>query len=53
MKKALIITGIVIGSILLTMIIIPVFFKDTVKKGIDEAIAGSVNADIVWEADDY
>lgn len=48
---------IVIGSLLLIVvaaaILIPVLFKDDIKKAIDEQLAKSVNADVLFESDKF
>jgi len=53
MKKLLIIIGSIILIIIAAAIIVPVVFKDDIKKGIDKALAESVNADIVWDTEDF
>lgn len=50
-------TLIVLGSLLLLLIaaamILPVVFKDDIKAAIDKELAKSVNADVVFDADDF
>lgn len=53
MKKLLITFGVIIVIILAAAFIIPIAFKDDIKAAIDEALAESVNADIVWDTDDF
>lgn len=53
MKKLLIVFGLFIIVILAVAAIVPVIFKDDIKKGVDEALAESVNADIVWDTEDF
>lgn len=57
MNKALKWTLIVLGSffliILLAAFIIPVVFKDDIRKAVDAELAKSVNADIVLDTDDF
>jgi uncharacterized protein involved in outer membrane biogenesis len=57
MNKVLKWTLIVLGSffliILLAAFIIPVVFKDDIRKAVDAELAKSVNADIVLDTDDF
>lgn len=53
MKKALIIIGIIFVVLLAAAFILPVVFKDDIKAAIDKELAKSVNADVVYEADDF
>jgi uncharacterized protein involved in outer membrane biogenesis len=53
LKKIFIGLGIVLVLILAAGIILPIVFKDDIKKAIDEEIAKSVNADVVFEADNF
>src|SRR5690606_12977207 len=57
MNKALKWTLIILGSffliILLAAFIIPVVFKDDIRKAVDAELAKSVNADIVLDTDDF
>lgn len=52
MKKALIITGSIIGVLLLLLILIPVFFKDQIFRKVDEQLAKTVNAEVNYDSDD-
>ena len=51
MKKALIIIGSIIGVLLIILILIPVFFKDTIFRKVDEQLAKTINADVYYDAD--
>ncbi len=53
MKKLFITFGVIIIIILAAAFIIPIAFKDDIKAAIDEALVESVNADIVWDTDDF
>jgi uncharacterized protein involved in outer membrane biogenesis len=57
MKKALKWILIIIGGLIVLLLaaafIVPVVFKDDIKAAIDKEIAKSVNADVVFEADDF
>ncbi len=48
MKKVLIIIGSIFGIILLAAILLPLIFKDDIKKMVDEAIAKNVNAEVYY-----
>lgn len=53
MKKLVIVLGIIIILVLAAAAIVPLLFKDDIKKAVDDALAESVNADIVWDTDDF
>lgn len=57
MKKAvkwiLIVVGGLIVLILAAALIIPIAFKDTIKAAIDKELAKSVNADVVFDIDNF
>lgn len=53
MKKALIIIGIIFVALLAAAFILPVVFKDDIKAAIDKELAKSVNADVLYEADNF
>ncbi|MBL3654620.1 AsmA family protein [Fulvivirga sediminis] len=53
MKKVLIIFGSIILILLAAAFIIPIAFKDQIKASIDKALAESVDADIVWDVEDF
>lgn len=57
MNKGLKWTAIIFGGILvlllLVALIVPVVFKDDIKAAIDKQIAKSVNADVVFDVDDF
>lgn len=51
MKKFLVIIGGLIGIIILAMILIPIIFKDDIKKAVDDAIAENVKANVFYNPD--
>lgn len=53
MKKILIVFGTIIILLIAVAAIVPVLFKDDIKAAVDDALAESVNADIVWDAEDF
>lgn len=57
MKKTLKWTGIVVGSllalVLLAAVLVPVLFKDQIKKAIDDGLAKSVNADVLFDVENF
>lgn len=53
MKKALIIIGIIFVVLLASAFILPIVFKDDIKAAIDKELAKSINADVLYEADDF
>lgn len=57
MNKALKWTSIILGGlvvlILLTAFIVPVVFKDDIRKAIDAEVAKSINADVVFDTDNF
>lgn len=53
MKKVLIVFGIIVIVLLAAAAILPVVFKDDIKATIDKELAKSVNADIVWDTEDF
>jgi uncharacterized protein involved in outer membrane biogenesis len=53
MKKALIIIGIIFVVLLAAAFILPIVFKDDIKAAIDKELAKSINADVVYEADNF
>jgi len=53
MKKILIVFLSLITLILAAAIVIPIIFKDDIKAAIDEELAKAVNADIVFDVDDF
>src|SRR5688572_32638774 len=52
-KKIFIGFGIVMVLIVAAAVILPIVFKDDIKKAIDEEIAKSVNADVLFEVDNF
>lgn len=53
MKKAGIIIGIVLVVLLAAAFILPIIFKDDIKAAIDRQLAKSINADVLYEADNF
>jgi len=53
LKKILIGFGILIVLIVAAGIILPIVFKDDIKKAIDDEIAKSVNADVVFDVNNF
>ncbi len=53
MKKLLIVLGVFFGIILIAAIVLPIIFKDDIRKAIDEAIAENVNADVYYDTDKF
>ena len=51
MKKVLIIIGSILGVLLLLLILIPVLFKDTIFRKVDEQLAKTINAEVNYDAD--
>lgn len=51
MKKFLVIIGGIVGIIILAMILIPIIFKDDIKKAVDDAIAENVKANVFYDPD--
>jgi uncharacterized protein involved in outer membrane biogenesis len=52
-KKILIGLGIVLALVIAAGFILPIVFKDDIKKAIDEQLAKSVNADVLFEIDNF
>jgi hypothetical protein len=53
MKKLLIVFLSLITLILAAAVVIPIIFKDDIKAAIDEELAKAVNAEIIFDADDF
>ncbi len=53
MKKLVIVLGIILILILSAAFLVPVIFKGDIKVAVDKALSESVNADIIWDADDF
>jgi len=53
MKKLLIVLASIIVIFLAAAFIVPIVFEDDIKASIDEALEDSVNADIVWDTEDF
>lgn len=52
-KKVLIGVGVLVILIVAAAFIIPVVFKDDIKAAIDKAIAKNINADVIFEVDNF
>ncbi len=52
-KKVLLVLLAVIVVFLGLLITLPVFFKDDIKKAIDEQLAANVNADVLYDLDNF
>ncbi|MEI9919247.1 MAG: AsmA-like C-terminal region-containing protein [Bacteroidota bacterium] len=52
-KRVLIVFGVVIVLLVAAAIIIPIVFKDDIKAAIDKQIAKTVNADVIFDVDDF
>lgn len=52
-KRLLIGLGILVILILATAIIVPIVFKDDIKAAIDKEISSSVNADVIFNVDNF
>lgn len=52
-KKILIGLGIVVILLVAAAIVLPVIFKDDIKAAVDEQLAKSVNADVVFDVDNF
>jgi hypothetical protein len=53
MKRAIIIFSAVVVVLIGTILTIPLLFKQEIKRVIDQALADTVNADIIWEDEDF
>src|SRR5258705_11867986 len=53
LKKILIGLSIVVGLVIASAIILPILFKDKIKAKIDEEIAKTVNADVIFDVDNF
>ncbi len=53
MKKFLIVLASIFVLIIAAAFVVPVVFKDDIKAVVDDALAESVNADIVWDTEDF
>lgn len=51
MKKFLVVIGALVGLLLLTMILVPIIFKDDIKKAVDDAMADNINAQVFYDPD--
>src|ERR1041385_5316958 len=52
-KRILIVVGVVLVLLVAAGIIIPIVFKDDIKAAIDKQIAKTVNADVIFDVDDF
>jgi len=53
MKKVLIVLGLVIVLVIAAAMIIPMVFKNDIKAAIDKEIAKSVNADVIFDVNNF
>lgn len=53
LKKILIGVGIFVIVLLAAAFILPVVFKDDIKKAIDEQLAKSINADVIFDVNNF
>ncbi|MFM8745012.1 MAG: hypothetical protein ACKODM_17010, partial [Cytophagales bacterium] len=53
LKKILIGVGIFVIMLLAAAFILPVVFKDDIKKAIDEQLAKSINADVIFDVNNF
>ena len=53
LKKIFIGLGVLIVLIVAAAVALPIIFKDDIKKAIDEQIAKSVNADVIFDVDNF
>lgn len=53
MKKLLVILGVLIALILLVAVLIPVIFKDDIKKAIDDVITENINANVYYDPESF
>ena len=53
MKKFFVILGTILILVIATAIALPLIFKDDIKVMIDEELANSVNADVLFELDNF
>jgi hypothetical protein len=52
-KRILIVVGVVLVLLVAAGIIIPIVFKDDIKAAIDKQIAKTINADVIFDVDDF
>ncbi|WP_420317143.1 AsmA-like C-terminal region-containing protein [Ekhidna sp.] len=53
MKKVLIILGVVVVILIAAIIILPIIFKDDVRKAIDDSMAESIDANVYYDIDGF
>ncbi|NQZ77590.1 MAG: AsmA family protein [Ekhidna sp.] len=53
MKKLLVILGVVIFLLIVTIVAIPVIFKEDIRKGLDDAMAENLNASVYYDIDAF
>jgi uncharacterized protein involved in outer membrane biogenesis len=53
MKKFFIILGSIFGLIVLALILLPIIFKDDIRKAIDDQLAANLNAQVYYDADKF
>ncbi len=52
-KRILIVFGVVLILLVAAAIIVPIVFKDDIKASLDKAIAKTVNADVIFDVDNF
>ncbi len=52
-KRILIVFGVVILLLVAAAVIIPIVFKDDIKAALDKEIAKTVNADVIFDVDNF
>ncbi|MEO9482791.1 MAG: AsmA-like C-terminal region-containing protein [Ekhidna sp.] len=53
MKKFLIILGVVFAILITAIIVLPIIFKDDIRKAIDDTMAESLNASVYYDIDGF
>jgi hypothetical protein len=53
LKKILVVLGVIVVLLVMAAIILPMVFKDDIKAAIDQELAKSINADVVFDADNF
>src|SRR5882672_12417900 len=52
-KKILIGVSIVVALLIVSAIVLPILFKDKIKSKIDEQIAKTINADVIFDVNNF
>ncbi|MEM9324342.1 MAG: AsmA-like C-terminal region-containing protein [Bacteroidota bacterium] len=53
MKRVIIIFSVLIGLVLITMILVPILFKDDIQEALDTELDNSLNARVFYDADQF